>query len=147
MNLTETHDLLTLIARFDNRRFDDATVIAWREVLADLTPDDCRRAVIDHFGHSEAYLMPVHVVQAAAALAHQRAAEAADELAEATREEYLGRGVTDRSAEISAFVHHVRDVLPRGNPAKLRGPAWRARTGSSHLRALPALPEHHEDIA
>jgi hypothetical protein len=52
VNLAETHDLLTLIAVYDNRRFDDATVLAWREVLADCAFEGCRVAVVKHYGSS-----------------------------------------------------------------------------------------------
>jgi hypothetical protein len=115
MNLAETADLLTLIAKYDNRRVDDATVIAWREVLADLAFSDCRAAVVRHFGLSDAYLMPVHVRRGAVDLRNRRR-EADD------RRRLLEGDPTrrDRSEEVRALIAWLRDLLPEGDPESLR---------------------------
>ncbi|GIH07385.1 hypothetical protein Rhe02_54520 [Rhizocola hellebori] len=63
MNLAETSDLLALIARYDNRRIDDATVVAWQAVLQDLELPDCQAAVVRHTAGSDAYLKPFHIRQ------------------------------------------------------------------------------------
>jgi hypothetical protein len=63
VNLAETHDLLTFVAVFDNRRFDDANVWAWQLVLADLPFTECHTAVGRHFTASTEYLMPAHIRQ------------------------------------------------------------------------------------
>lgn len=138
MNLAETHDLLTLIAAYDNRRFDDATVFAWHEVLATERFGDCRAAVVEHFGSNEAYLMPVHVKLGAAEVdrdrrraereaREQRAIEA--ERADPTRQ--------DRSAEVYELLAELRARLPQGDPDKLRYGHKHWRLAAEHARRFP----------
>lgn len=125
MNLTETHDLLTLAAKYDNRRFDDATVIAWREVLAEFSFDDCRTAVVEHFATSDAYLMPVHVCRGAQERERQRRRAMREER---EREEQLAIESDptrrNRSDETRALITQLRQSLPDGDPDKLRRPEW-----------------------
>jgi hypothetical protein len=127
VNLVETYDLLTLVAFYDNRRFDDATVLAWQPILADLSFEDCRAAVMNHFGLSEVYLMPVHVRRGAVDVRnrrHQRRANA-DRLALQTDPARV-----DRSDDVRALIAQLRDLLPDGDPDKLRRPevlAWERR--------------------
>jgi hypothetical protein len=116
VNLAETHDLLTLIAVYDNRRFDDATVLAWHEVLGDRSFADCRIAVVKHFGSSHEYLMPVHVRQGAAEIGRRRAQEIerAERLAieaDPTRR--------DRSLEVHKLIAELRASLPPVDPRKV----------------------------
>lgn len=65
MNLREVGALLALIATFDNRQVDEATLVAWSGVLdgTGVTLDECRAAVVKHFRESTAYLQPAHVIQ------------------------------------------------------------------------------------
>lgn len=63
MNIAETSMVLAKIQAFDNRNVDDATVIAWQEVLEPHTLQDALVAVSDHFRHSVAWLMPAHIVE------------------------------------------------------------------------------------
>lgn len=121
MNLVETHDLLTLAAKYDNRRFDDATVMAWQEVLADLPFDDCRTAVVSHVATSAEYLMPVHVVQGAAEIDRIRRRRLREIREAQERLELEAAPRTDRSKEIAAA---IRDMLPAGNPDALRRAEW-----------------------
>lgn len=138
MNLVETHDLLTLIAKYDNRRFDDATVIAWRELLADLPFDDCRAAALAHFGRTEKYLMPFNIIQGASDLDRNRRRILREQREAAGQRELEARPTTDRSVELRAA---IRDMLPPGDPDKLRRPeplAWdRAREREGRPDAGP----------
>lgn len=63
MNVTETGKVLAKIQAFDNRNVDDATTIAWQEILEPYTLADCLSAVTDHFRVSTDWLMPAHVVE------------------------------------------------------------------------------------
>lgn len=63
MNLQETTDLLVRIQIIDNRRFEEATVLAWHELVADLDFPAAVEAVRLHFRESTAYLVPAHVRQ------------------------------------------------------------------------------------
>lgn len=121
MNLAETHDLLTFIAVYDNRRFDDATVLAWHPIVSALSFDDCRAAVVEHFATSEAYLMPVHVRAGARERAHRRR-EHEDRLA--IQAELEGPARRDRSEETRQMIQRLRERLPAGDPDKLHRPEW-----------------------
>lgn len=72
MNLADTHALLTFIAVYDNRKFDDATVVAWQPIFANLALEDCRAAAVRHFGSSTEYLMPAHIRQLATVIRDER---------------------------------------------------------------------------
>ncbi|WP_054682616.1 hypothetical protein [Microbacterium sp. No. 7] len=61
MNIQETAALLTRIQIIDNRRFEEATVLAWHELVADLDYGLAVEAVGLHFRESTAYLAPAHV--------------------------------------------------------------------------------------
>ncbi len=131
MNRAETHSLLTFIAAYDNRRFDDATVLAWHPIVAEHAFADCRQAVTAHFASTEAYLMPVHVRRGALELERERKRQQREEL---EREERLAIAVDaaidgdptrrDRSEEVKALIAALRDSLPDGDPDKLRRSEW-----------------------
>lgn len=148
MNLAETHALLTLAATLDNRRFDDAAVVAWQEILADQPFDDCRTAVINHFRDSTEYLMPVHVVRGAEQIDQDRlrAARRAERL-QAMAELEAARPVQelrDRSAEIAELLRRLRDSLPPVDPVKFRRAevlAWERQQRT----AANAEPNPHYD--
>lgn len=147
MNLAETHDLLTFIAVYDNRRFDDATVLAWHPIFADLAFGDCRTAVTQHFATSEAYLMPAHVRRLVGEMDRDRrrrlreereANMAAIEAADPTRR--------DRSDEVRALIAELRAKLPDGDPDSLRFNAgyWR-QVREDRERQDAAEPNPHYD--
>jgi hypothetical protein len=139
VNRTETSQLLTLIARYDNRRVDDATVIAWHAVLGDLEPADCQAAVIRHVGTSDAYLMPVHIRRLAEEIDRERrkqireareVEQAAIEAADPTRR--------DRSEHVRALIAQLRTELPEGDPDSLR-------YASKHWRQVREARERQEN--
>lgn len=61
MNARETAELLTLVQVIDNRRVDEATVLAWHALISDLDVNVAREAVRLHQRESTAYLTPAHV--------------------------------------------------------------------------------------
>lgn len=61
MNIAETTELLTRVQIIDNRRVEEATVLAWFELVDDLDFDQALEAVRLHFRESTEYLKPVHV--------------------------------------------------------------------------------------
>lgn len=149
VNLADTNDLLTFIARFDNRRFDDATVLAWHPVVADLTLADCQQAVAQHFGTSDAYLMPVHIRRLVDGIKRDRvrALRAAEQRQAIEAHESVPRGtLRDRTAEIREFVASVRSVLPDGDEEALRPRAkhWE-REHRAHQRQQSAVPNPDYD--
>lgn len=125
MNIAETHDLLTLIATYDNRRFDDAAVLAWAEIVSDVPFADGRQAVVRHFSESTAWLMPAHIRRFAAEFEHERRranrerierAAIAAEADDPTRR--------DRSPEVQALLDDLRERLGPGKPDVFRRPEW-----------------------
>lgn len=108
MNLAETHALLTLISgAFDNRRFDDATVIAWQPIFADLPFDDCRAAVSRHFAESNDYLMPAHIRRLAKNIRAQRRTQHHEIRALPSRFE----SDIERAVRVDRGLAQCRDVL------------------------------------
>lgn len=75
MNLVETDQLLTVIQNITGRKepADDAMVIIWQEILADLDYADCVKAVAAHFRESTDYLLPAHIVAGVRAIRNARA--------------------------------------------------------------------------
>jgi len=64
MNRTECAQLMTIIASYDNRKLDEAVVIAWQAALDDLDLEDCRTFVLSYFRTCTGeWLMPGHVRQ------------------------------------------------------------------------------------
>jgi hypothetical protein len=61
MNIQETTDLLTRIQVIDNRRVEEATVLAWFELVGDLDHGVAVEATKLHFRESKEYLTPAHV--------------------------------------------------------------------------------------
>lgn len=73
MNIAETAMVLAKIQAFDNRNVDDATVIAWQEVLDPYTLPDALKAVSDYFRINSAWIMPAHIVERVRAMEDARA--------------------------------------------------------------------------
>jgi hypothetical protein len=63
MNIIETGMVLAKIQAFDNRNVDDATTIAWQEVLEPHTLQDALAAVSAYFRTNTAWIMPAHIVE------------------------------------------------------------------------------------
>jgi hypothetical protein len=63
MNIIETGMVLAKIQAFDNRNVDDATTIAWQEVLEPHILLDALAAVSDYFRTNSAWIMPSHIVE------------------------------------------------------------------------------------
>ena len=135
MNLVETHDLLTLAAAFDNRKFGDETVAAWREVLRRESFEDARDAVIHHFKTSTEYLMPAHIVQQCREVRNERHDRAMIESAP-------GVPLEERTA--NGEIEQLRELLPRSRQDIFRRAewAWRDRARERQLSAVP-----NEDFA
>jgi hypothetical protein len=72
MNIAETSMVLTKIQAFDNRNVDDATIIAWQEVLEPHTLQDALKAVSDYFRINSAWIMPAHIVERVRAMEDAR---------------------------------------------------------------------------
>lgn len=61
MNVQQTTELLLRIQVIDNRRVEEATVLAWHELVGDLDYAVAIEAVRVHQRESTAYLLPAHV--------------------------------------------------------------------------------------
>lgn len=141
MNLAEVHQLLALASTLDNRRFDDATVYAWHEILGDLPYADCKAAIYAHFAESDEYLMPVHIRRAAleAERLRRRDQRLALEAAEAEQLAIAAVSTEDRSEEVKALIDDLRDKLPPSDPMKFRRPEW-VEVEKARERAAKAEP-------
>lgn len=149
MNLAEVSQLLAWIARYDNRKADDATVVAWHAVVGDLDLGDARRAVVEHFSSSDAYLMPVHIRRGVAEIERDRRRQAREareselkaiEAADPTRR--------DRSDAVKALIAELREKLPDGDPDSLRyGSGYWRQVREDRERQASAEPNPHYDPA
>lgn len=63
MNIAETAMVLAKIQAFDNRNVDDATVVAWQEILQPHTVQDALTVVSDYFRVNSSWIMPSHIVE------------------------------------------------------------------------------------
>lgn len=72
MNIAETSMVLAKIQAFDNRNVDDATILAWQEVLEPHTLQDALVAVSDYFRAYSAWIMPAHIVERVRAIEEDR---------------------------------------------------------------------------
>lgn len=64
--------VLAKIQAFDNRNVDDATTIAWQEVLEPHILEDALRAVSDYFRVYSAWIMPSNIVERVRAMEEDR---------------------------------------------------------------------------
>lgn len=143
MNHAQVATILALAATRDRRTVGETDVRAWHQDIGDLEFADARDAVSAHFRESTEYLMPAHVRRLATEIRRERLRierEAGERLA---LEQYrAGAGpLTDRSAEIQAFVGQVRAVLPEGDREALmpRQVAWE-REHRAYQRQQDAEP-------
>lgn len=75
MNIAETSMVLAKIQAFDNRNVDDATVIAWQEVLEPHTVQDALVAVSEYFRVNSSWIMPSNIVERVRAIEDGRTYE------------------------------------------------------------------------
>jgi hypothetical protein len=61
MNIQETTAFLVHVQAIDNRKVEEATVLAWHELVGDLDYGMSVEAARLHFRESTAYLVPAHV--------------------------------------------------------------------------------------
>lgn len=159
MNLDEAGRLLAKVAGYDNRTVGDANILAWHEALSDVDYHDALQAVAAHFRDSTDYLMPVHVRRGAEAIdRHRRRTERealeADAAYNRAIESAHGFGPDDIRRG-TAVLARLREQLPPGEPAKLRGTHWLATHASGQLRdgtrltrsTAPAVPNPYYDPA
>lgn len=150
MNRAQIAALLGLAAARDYRKVGETDVLAWHEDLHDLDFDDAREAVSRHYRESTERLMPAHVRRIVAQIARERRqAEREQRERLAIETEAASRGpVTDRSADVGAFVAQVRQVLPEGDPDALRygHRYWREEQRAAQ-RAAEAEPNPYFDPA
>lgn len=118
MRVAEVYDLLTYVAAVDNRRFGDDTVLAWHGILAELDLDDCREAVRRHFGQSDDYLKPFHVVRGVGEIDRER--RRAVRLAAEAQLAIEAKAPGERAAEVEALIEDLRSALPDPDPVKYR---------------------------
>jgi hypothetical protein len=143
MNIEQTANVLAKAAAIDNRNQSDAAILAWHEIIGDLDYRDALNAVAQHRRESDAYLMPVHIRRIAEKLRTERQDRERRDEQHLALEAYAATAgpLTDRSAEIRAFVGQVRDVLPDGDLEALapRHEHWR-REHHAYQRQLAAEP-------
>jgi hypothetical protein len=72
MNRTETAALLTLMAAYDRRTLGPEDVLAWQSVLADVSLDDAKGAVVEHHRGSSDWLAPADVIAGVRRIRAQR---------------------------------------------------------------------------
>jgi len=53
--------LLGIAAAIDNRKVTEEAATMWAQILGGLDPEDCARAITQHFTDSTEWLMPAHV--------------------------------------------------------------------------------------
>ena len=73
MNLEETGKLFATIAAYhDKFEYGKEKIIAWHHILQEYAFDDCMKAVMDHFKHSTAWIMPAHITERVQEMQDQR---------------------------------------------------------------------------
>lgn len=142
MTPEEIGRILAAAAARDNRTVGVTDVMAWREDIGDLDYRDALAAVSRHYRESTDRLMPAHVRRLVAQIERDRW-----RAAELRRYQEVAASIAaltpaapptrDRKAEVDALIAELRDRLPPGDPAKLRGPAWRARHAGGTRLAPP----------
>lgn len=61
MNPSEAAELLGVAATFDRRTVGESDAVAWAAALHDITLDDAKRAVVEHYRESREWIMPADV--------------------------------------------------------------------------------------
>lgn len=122
MTPEQTVTVLAKCAAFDRRTVGRADVLAWHEVLSDLDFAVALEAVKRWYTNNRDWIMPSDVRALAVEIRRERHRDALDAPPTDTGP------LTDRSAEIQAFIAGVRSSLPKGDPGALRHghSRWRA---------------------
>lgn len=129
MNSEEIYLLLGYVKAFDNRELSEAAAAAWEDVLGGRLYADARRAVAEHFEHSDAYLMPVHIGRLCDGYEKERREDAEFERSRHEIEtQHRSTPLTTDPEARAEFMDRIRRLanLPAGRPDKLRGPHWLA---------------------
>jgi pyruvate/2-oxoglutarate dehydrogenase complex dihydrolipoamide acyltransferase (E2) component len=149
VNLIETDQLLTIVQNLTGRKdpFDDATIIVWQQILADLDYTDAVQAVAAHFRESTDYLLPAHIVAGVRALRNARSSAnpaGGDPLAlpsrfelDDVRDERVRRNVRELMARWSSTTPN-----PEGDPHA----AALARARQERRGKPAALPRPRRDV-
>ncbi len=61
MNAQEVAALLAVVSTYDRRALMDGEVHAWHGALGDLRFEECRDAVVKHYGTATDWVMPAHL--------------------------------------------------------------------------------------
>ena len=80
MTPAECATVLAVAQSYDRRTVGEMDVLAWHQVLGRFTADECRTAIVAHYGRSREWCMPFDViagVKAARADSRSRTLEAA----------------------------------------------------------------------
>lgn len=136
MNLTEAANILGLAATYDRRTIGDAEIVAWQAALSDVEFTDAQAAIVAHYRDSTDWLMPAHVRRGAERIDRERR-RGERERAEAQQaiEAAEARAFTaDEVNRAAAVIAELRERLPAGDPAKLRGEHWLATHAVGQLR-------------
>lgn len=148
MTPADTGKVLMKIAAYDQRTVGAADIAAWHEVIGGMELADALAAVTRHYASSEQRIMPVHVRRLATDIRRERHRIEREAREQRAIESYRSQAgpLTDRSAEIRAFVGQVREVLPEGDREALRPRtvAWE-REHRAHERAANAEPNPDYD--
>lgn len=145
MSMHKSHiaAVLGLIAARDRRTIGETDIRAWHQDIGDLDFDVACEAVSVHFRESTEYLMPAHLRRIAAGIIRERRRQLREAEEQRAIEQYAAAAgpLTDRSAEIQAFVGRVRSVLPDGDREALmpRQVAWE-REHRAYQRQQEAVP-------
>lgn len=126
MTPSEAALLLGKLAATDGRTISEATARAWAETLPDVALDEALAAVPIHFRQTTDFAMPAHILRIVADMRReQRRAERERQELEAEQQAAIGRGpVDDRSEDVTAMVHDLRDRLPSTDATVFRRPEW-----------------------
>lgn len=72
MNLEETGKILAKIALLENRRSPDGVIVAWAEILEDVTYQEVQEALIRHYQNSTESIKPAHLYRGAKEIRMER---------------------------------------------------------------------------
>jgi hypothetical protein len=79
MNHTEAAALLAVCSAFDNREANPQAIHAWQAALPTIAFEDAKDAVIEHYSHQTAWIMPAHVRELVRVAGNRRYDEAQHE--------------------------------------------------------------------
>lgn len=65
MDIRETGLLLAKIALVENRQATNETILAWQEILSDISFEDAKEALLKHYRNSTEACKPAHIIKGA----------------------------------------------------------------------------------